>query len=289
MSAKPVNMKKRAAAGQCRAMRCSNKEPDHKLYEFDTADPVLGVVLLCERHWRQASEHAQAPAPVGPQVAKQTVVNTPTGTRIANTATVDDVQTIDRTFTSTAVTIPHAPVLAVVEPMREEYTTMAAQLVGFVIGSQEQVDMAAELLKQIKGKVKKLEAQRKDITRPMLEAKAAVDALFRPAVDAAKSVEGMLKRGLSHYIDAQQKEQVAQLAAGNHEAGLAVPQPTMPSGVSTRTVWKWRPTNPDLIPREYWVIDAAKVQAHINAHKGQSVIPGVEVYCETGIAASAAQ
>ena len=155
-------------------------------------------------------------------------------------------------------------------------------------GGQEKVDMAGELRKQIKGKLKTLKEQRLDITRRMIEGKGKVDSLCRPAEDEDKSVEGILKAGLAGFIEAQQEAKLEALEAGNHEAGLAVLQPELPKGVSTRTTWRFRIVNMDLIPREYWVIDSAKVQAHVNAHKGQSAIPGIDVYCDTGISVGSA-
>lgn len=280
-------------------MRCKVKEPE-PLYEFEPEGAA--AVLLCEGHYRRAAEHQTNPAPVGPpapaaappcaggidsEVENQYDLSLMPKATTAQPYEAPAIAATETAPEQTAVVVEHAPVYALVEPMREEYSGMASQLVGFAIATQGQVDMAGELLKQVKGKIKKLDAQRKEITRPMLEAKAAVDALFRPAIDAAKSVEGILKAELAAFVAAQQQAQVAALQAGNHEAALAVTQPEMPKGVSTRTVWKWRITNVDIIPREFWVIDAAKVQTHVNAHKGQSAIPGVEAYCETGIAASA--
>ena len=205
MSAKPVNFKKRTVAGQCRAMRCKVREPE-TLYEFETDDPKTGTALLCEGHWRRADENKTDPAPVGPtaeapavvelttasgaQVASVTEHTTASGAQVASVArapagaqsyathapapdvTLADIQaahdaTVPAPGEHTAVVVQHGPVMAIVNPIRDEYTGIAAQLVGMVIGSQEQVDMAGELLKQIKGKLKTLKAQRLDITRPV--------------------------------------------------------------------------------------------------------------------------
>ncbi len=290
---KPVNFKKRAVAGSCRAMRCQERE---QLYEFETPDPKLGTVLLCESHWHRAQEHKQKPSSVGPSV--QTCFEGQDPPAVPEAAVVEGEAEIVNAYTEiyadgasepeqTNVTIMHGPVLALVEPMRAEYEGMATQLQSVNIENQDQVDMAGQLLTQVKGKLKNLDTQRKDITGPMRKAEKAVNNLFRPAIDAAKAVEAMLKAGIAGYVEAQQKAQVAALEAGQHEAALAVVQPTMPSGVSTRTIWKFRYTNVELIPRKYWVVDSAALQAEVNANKGNTAIPGIEAYPDTSISASA--
>ncbi len=280
MSAKPVSFKKRAVAGACRAMRCKICEPE-KLYEFDTGDPRIGVALLCEGHWRRAEENKTAPAPVGPTVVPpvETTVFPPDAGAAAPLAPVADVGA------RTEVIVPHAPLLAMIEPMRAQYALPPGAVM--TIDSQEKSDQAGTLLKTVNRDVKALEAKRVEITGPMLKAKKAVDDLFRPGVEAGKTLAAMLRSAIGAYVDAQAAAQTTALEAGQHETALAVVQPTMASGVSTRTVWKWRITNENLIPREFWVIDSAKVQAHVNANKGNSAIPGVEAYPETGISASA--
>ncbi len=186
----------------------------------------------------------------------------------------------------TAVVVEHSEALALVEPMAAEYTGMAGQLVGFIVNDQATVDTVGKLLLEVKGRLSALEKARKRITKPLLDAKRAVDALFRPGTSAAETVETLLKNALSAHVVRQQQAQVALLSAGQHETALAVVQPEMPAGVSTRTVWKWRVTDPNLIPAEYMVVDAGKVQAHVNQMKGQSTIPGIEAFPSVGVSAS---
>jgi hypothetical protein len=47
-----------------------------------------------------------------------------------------------------------------------------------------------------------------------------------------------------------------------------------------RTVWKYRITNPDLVPREYLRIDDTKIGGVVRALKDATNIPGVEAYAE---------
>ena len=253
---KKFALKKRSVEGTCRVMRC---KVDDGLVEHET--PERGAVLLCPKHLQQVQDGAPA-APAAPVLAAPVE---PGG--------------------QTAVVVEHASVIALVNPLRTEYTDMLTQLrAALVVNSQLQLDLAGELLKQIKGKMKELEAERKKITKPLLDAKKAVDNLFRPATDAAALVEEILKKAISGYIDGQRAAKVAALQAGDHEGALATIEPELPAGVSARTVWKWKLVDASLVPREYWAIDATRVQEHVNTFKGQSQIPGIEAFPETGIA-----
>lgn len=263
---KKFALKKRSVEGTCRALRCKVGDD---LVEYETAE--RGAVLLCPKHLQQAQDGAPAaPAAPTPPVA-------PPATAVVEPPADPDAKT--------AVVVEHASVIALVNPLRTEYADMATQLrAALVVDSQPRLDMAGELLKQIKGKMKELEAERKKITKPLLDAKKAVDNLFRPATDAAALVEEILKKAISGYIDGQRAAKVAALQAGDHEGALATTEPELPAGISTRTVWKWKLIDANLVPREYWAIDAARVQEHVSTFKGQSQIPGIEAFPETGIA-----
>jgi hypothetical protein len=58
--------------------------------------------------------------------------------------------------------------------------------------------------------------------------------------------------------------------------------------VSTREVWKFEITDAAQIPREYLVVDEARIRKVVQALKGDAKIPGVRVYPERQIAAGAA-
>ena len=51
-------------------------------------------------------------------------------------------------------------------------------------------------------------------------------------------------------------------------------------GVSYRDVWRFRVVNEALIPRHYLIVDDTKIGGVVRALKGDTDIPGVEVYCD---------
>lgn len=181
----------------------------------------------------------------------------------------------------------HDAVLAIVEPVRTEAEANAGALASIVIGSQDMLDKAGALLQQTKAQYKSLEAERTKVTKPLLDAKRAIDGWFDPAKVALKELEGVLKSAMSGFVTGQEQKRLEALQLGQHEAALAVEQPIMPSGVSTRTTWRFNVVDEAKVPREYLVLDMAKVQAHVSHYKSNSAIPGIEAYPDTGIAATA--
>lgn len=59
-------------------------------------------------------------------------------------------------------------------------------------------------------------------------------------------------------------------------------------GISTRTVWKFRITDARKLPPQYTLPDEVKIRKVVQALKGDTIIPGVEVYAEESMAARAA-
>ncbi len=181
----------------------------------------------------------------------------------------------------------HAEVLAIVEPVRNEAEKNAHALSTIVITSQAMLENAGELLQETKAKFKQLESERTKVTKPLLDAKRQIDSWFDPAKSALRQLEATLKGAMSAYVTEQEQRRLEALQLGKHEEALATEQPVMPSGISTRTSWRFNVIDASKVPREYLVLDMAKIQAHVSVHKSNSSIPGIEAVPETGIAARA--
>lgn len=83
-----------------------------------------------------------------------------------------------------------------------------------VINTADECEAAAEDLKGIKAKQKALEDARTTITKPLLEAQRAVNALFKRPQDTLAEAERIVKRGILAYQDREdQKRRAAEAAA----------------------------------------------------------------------------
>jgi hypothetical protein len=85
---------------------------------------------------------------------------------------------------------------------------------GFEVTDAATYEIGAEELRGIKAKAAQLDTQRKAITKPLDEAKAAVMDLFRGPIDLLTRAEGILKgKLLAYQQEEQRKAREAQLQA----------------------------------------------------------------------------
>lgn len=59
-----------------------------------------------------------------------------------------------------------------------------------------------------------------------------------------------------------------------------VPAPAKAEGMHTVEDWKWKVVDVAAIPAEYWVLDEDLITKRVNHSKGETNIPGIEVWSE---------
>jgi len=169
--------------------------------------------------------------------------------------------------------------------------TIKAQLVQFAdeqerIRREEQrkADEAARKERE------RLEAQAREAERKARE-KADADRRAAEAAAAAGRAEEAAKlaaRAAATEEKAAAKADDLSLRAATTVAPVIVRDTPKVAGVSTREVWKFEITDAAQIPREYLVVDEARIRKVVQALKGDAKISGVRVYPERQIAAGAA-
>jgi hypothetical protein len=93
-----------------------------------------------------------------------------------------------------------------------------AMVHAFAVDSPETYDLAAEELTSIKGRLSKLDEQRKAITKPLDDAKKAVMDLFRGPVAVLEQAEGALKGKMLTYTQDMQRKAAEARAKAEAEA-----------------------------------------------------------------------
>jgi hypothetical protein len=191
-----------------------------------------------------------------------------------------------------------------------------------VIKTAGQYQAGAAELQGIKGKWKEVDEARKTLLKPINEAHDRIQAFFRQPLDFLRQAELILKRKLLAYSDEQDRlrreeqrkadeiarkererieamavraalsgkvEKAEQLQERASSVVAPVIQREAPkvTGVSTRDVWKFVIEDETAIPIEYRSIDESKIRKHVANMRGDSQIPGVRVYCEKQMAATA--
>lgn len=89
-----------------------------------------------------------------------------------------------------------------------------AMVESFEVTDVATFELAAEELTSIKKRATKLDEQRKAITKPLDEAKAATMALFKPAIEVLTKAEGILKGKMLNW----QQEEARKAAEARAEA-----------------------------------------------------------------------
>lgn len=142
--------------------------------------------------------------------------------------------------------------------------------------AQGAVDMTRSLREQRRA----LETERDAQVKPLNAVVKRIRDFFRPPIDALERIETHLKAEVKRYRDVQAAAQAAALqAATSHEEiaeAVAVLAPK-PDGVVERAVWRWELEDLAQVPREYFVLDEARIGREVRASKGATAIPGIRV------------
>jgi len=174
-----------------------------------------------------------------------------------------------------------------------------------VIKTDEQLGEAAAFLTNIKKLQKFVVGEKEKITKPINEALRAARGMFAPFEAKISEAEAGVKRAIIAYQEKKAKEVAKKEANIEARVGkgqlkeetamrkldeLADPTKAVITGegtVSFRKTKAVRVTNREIVPEQYWVLDMVAVRRDaIATGKLGEVIPGVEVYEETNVAAS---
>ena len=100
-----------------------------------------------------------------------------------------------------------APIeITVADHARDDAVALYEQARRVVITAQPDYEMAGGLLQKVKKKAREFDGQRKEITKPMDEAKSKAMALFKPPLDMLKEAECHLKRDMIDYTNEQERK-----------------------------------------------------------------------------------
>ncbi len=194
-------------------------------------------------------------------------------------APADRLATIERTIKSALTRFADEQ-----ERIRREEQRRAEE-----IARKEREKLEAQAREAERKAREKAEQERKAAEEARRAAEAAAAAgraeEARKAAAAAAAAEA---RAAATEAKAAEKVEAIETRAAAVVAPVVVREAPKVAGVATREVWKFTVTDPALVPREYCVVDEAKIRKVVAALKGDTTIPGVRVYAEKSIAAGAA-
>lgn len=125
------------------------------------------------------------------------------------------------------------------------------------------------------------------------KARAEQERLRREAEEAAAAGRAAEAAKLAARAERVEEKTAAKLEDLQlREAMVVAPviqrEPPKVAGVATREVWRFEVTDPAQVPRQYLVVDEAKIRRVVQTLKADANIPGVRVYSERQLAAGAA-
>ncbi|HCU25404.1 MAG TPA: hypothetical protein DF383_10315 [Deltaproteobacteria bacterium] len=182
--------------------------------------------------------------------------------------------------------------------------TKAGELLLAIKDLRKEIDATFDpIVKKAHEAHKEAVAQKKKVEAPLAEA----EGIIKPRIAAYQAEQERIRREeearlreearkreeeerLALALEAE-KEGMPEVAEEILEVPAFVPPPVVPSstpkvsGISTRTVWKHRIINADLLPRQYLMPDEKALAAHGRALGSRAKVPGVEFYPEQVVAA----
>jgi len=199
---------------------------------------------------------------------------------------------------------------------------------GYVCRDRPSFAIGATALRAVKDLQKELEARRVSVTGPLNEALRTINGWFKGPLEKLNQAERAYKGKMAAFEIAEQdrirKEQIeadrrareereelerralAALEKGNekkaeeliHRAEEVVPElpetaPIKAAGVSFGTKWDFVVADKDLIPREFLMVDTAKIGQVVRALKNKELaekqIPGITVFSSAQVSARGAR
>jgi hypothetical protein len=183
------------------------------------------------------------------------------------------------------------------------------------VADNSDYEQASTILRDIKGRLARLEILRREITKPLDESKKRVMDLFRVPVERLEIVESRIKAAMLAFqraiedaravaearaieekrrLEAAREKAMAkgdwdravQVSQKSAEVRINAPPPVAKiAGVQTREIWKWRLLDFDKVPREFLILNEKLLGEIARRDKEKAKVEGIEFYREEIIAA----
>jgi len=167
---------------------------------------------------------------------------------------------------------------------------------SFEVTTKESFEECAAILKDVTGRIKFLDEERKVSVDPLNQEVKRINGWFKPALDRLKDIQTTIKSAMARYEVRQREEQQRLMAAAAVEAqrvlvtnpeGMAGAQalvtqaaaaqaPTV-SGVSGREVWTWEVVDEAALDRRFLMPNPKAIEAWVKEHGDKDVPAGVKV------------
>lgn len=161
---------------------------------------------------------------------------------------------------------------------------MGEQLLAAQVTTAEQAQWATNAAHEVWTQKRALEAERDKVAKPLRKLATDHAKRWKPAIDVLTQCEQHLKTQALQFQQAERRRQAEALQAATNQtevaAAVAVLAPT-PVGLQERSTWAWEVTDLAKVPREYFVLDTARLDREARDQKGELAVPGIKPVCKT--------
>lgn len=186
----------------------------------------------------------------------------------------------------------------------QEAKDLLGKLALAVIETQAEMDEAGDIKRSAFEKQKQLEAERKDLKAPVLEAGRRIDNKFKPALGYCQAIQDACERLIVTFRKQAAAEQDAALKAIADSGGTLADESTLvvahgaevlavPDTVREVVTYTWRVTDAGAIPEHFWqrVLNQALIDGLVR-EKGFAAaqdVPGILIEREISLANKASR
>lgn len=198
------------------------------------------------------------------------------------------------------ITMPNASLVQTLVLSRAQAVTSAMVEIrdDMRLETAEDVQAAAELVKEVKRWHNEIDAERKSLTQPMDRIQKWINDLFRPVLSSLAAKEVRLKGMIANFHRQEQERQRQLLMAAatqaqqaktpqeykavvNHAVATVASAAAVPKNITVAEVWAFEVLDEAEVPVEFLSVDANKVNAAVKA--GARDIPGLRIFSESRV------
>jgi len=168
-----------------------------------------------------------------------------------------------------------------------EAIALYKSLKDYRIEKPAEYEKASEDLKEAKALLRTIDEKRKEMTRPLDEAKKHIIAFFRPATDKLNLAISRINQEMAAFRRRQAEEakkKEAELKETGQDSDLFTPEvkPEIPKTVKIRKVWRFRIKDKSAIKPDFLIPDEKTIGELVRKlhEKAVDIVGGIEVYSE---------
>lgn len=195
--------------------------------------------------------------------------------------------------------------LVPVKDLQKGISDLQKTAAGMRVSNNDEYEAAAEFRRTVKLFISEVEERFAEPKASAWATHKAITKLEKETLEGPREAEAMVTRKVTAYLDEQEKKRqekerkleaerlkelgrdkqaTAVLEGRRDVTGVSIAS-SVPKveGLTTRQNWKFRIVDEKKIPREYLIPDETKIGQMVRTMKGDTNIPGIEPYSETGL------